>query len=68
MNRSKSIWMSKTFWGAAVAGFAAIASIFGKNISPELQGSITETVLSLISVGGAILAAWGRKVADTKIK
>lgn len=64
----KSLFTSKTFWGAAVAGLAAILSLFGRTIGQEEQSLLVDAILALMGAGGALWAVYGRIRAEKRIK
>ena len=64
---TKSIFQSKTFWGAVVSGVSAMALIFGVSIESVEQ---TTLLTAFESVGAAIdtvLTIWGRFTAKKKV-
>jgi hypothetical protein len=54
---TKSIFLSKTFWGLVVSGAAAFLPKLGVHISPAGYEEITQTIVEAIGFG---LAAYGR--------
>ena len=46
----KSIFTSKTFWVNAVAVAAAVAGMFGLDLTAELQGTIVATVMGVANI------------------
>lgn len=67
MVRMKSWYMSKTIWGSLVAVLAAAASVFGLDIDPTAQAQLTDAVLQLVTICGALFAIFGRITASTTI-
>lgn len=74
MTETKTLFRSKTFWGAAVAVLGALAGLFGLEISSADQAeltNLTDLVLgvwdSLLVIAGSLLAIYGRATARQKI-
>jgi hypothetical protein len=57
---TKSIFASKTFWGAAIAATGAGINLFGYTVSPADQTAAVDAVSALITAGGSLLAVFGR--------
>jgi uncharacterized membrane protein HdeD (DUF308 family) len=71
MERAKPWYLSKTVWGGIVAVIAGILSLFGKEVSPELQRTLTEQAVviasGVASIVGGIVSIYGRFKADKRI-
>ncbi|WP_106752402.1 hypothetical protein [Pannonibacter carbonis] len=74
MTETKSLFRSKTFWGAAVAVLGALAGLFGIEVTAADQAelsSLTDQVFaawdSLAVIAGALLAIYGRVTARKTI-
>ncbi len=67
MTETKSIWMSRTVWGAAIAVLAALAGLLGVSIDEADQGILTDAMMQLMGAAGGVLAIWGRVRATSKI-
>ncbi|MBO9419170.1 hypothetical protein J7481_06660 [Labrenzia sp. R4_2] len=74
MTETKSLFCSKTFWGAAVAVLGALAGLFGLEMSAADQAELTSLANqllgiwdSLVVIAGALLAIYGRVTARQKI-
>jgi len=70
-NQKKPWYQSKTVWGGIIAVAAGILSVFGKNISPEMQQFMTDQAVQIATgiaaaVGG-VLAIYGRIKAQGKL-
>lgn len=63
---TKSALQSKTVWGAALAGLAAVFNFFGIEIG-DLTPQLTDQVLSVISIAGTVVAIYGRITATKEI-
>lgn len=66
MEGTKTLLESKTFWGAALAGLAAILKLYHFDFLPADQAAAVDSVMTLIGVGGSLYAIYGRIVA-TKV-
>ena len=64
---TKSLFASKTFWGAIIAAACGIAGIFGKQIAPDEQASLIDGAASVGVLIGTVVAIVGRMRATTKI-
>lgn len=68
--RSKSIFQSKTFWGAALTAVAAIAPVIGQNVADYQEkgkvdpNSVAQIVVILATTGLTIM---GRIEANTLV-
>jgi hypothetical protein len=74
MDQTKSIFLSKTAWGAGLAIAASLAGMIGYSISPsdqsqalDLLGQIYDIGERVVVIGGSALAIWGRIKATHKI-
>jgi len=68
MEGAKSIFSSKTFWGAILAVAAGILGIFGYKFTPEDQVAVIE-IVSAVALGvGSLFAIYGRIKAEKKIE
>ncbi|MEP3431770.1 MAG: hypothetical protein ABJN98_24005 [Roseibium sp.] len=74
MDTTKSIFRSKTFWGAIVAILASVIGLFGIEFSATDQAEVLglyDQVLaaweSIAIIGGSALAIYGRISATAKI-
>lgn len=66
---TKSLWQSKTFWGAIIAGASGLAAaVFGVTVAPEEQEAIIGGVTAVGAVVGTVLAIIGRIKASKAIK
>ena len=69
-NASKSWYASKTVWGGLIAILPSLG-IVGFNIdidTGDFSGNIYTLWPQLVSIGGGLLAIYGRAVAAVKIK
>ena len=64
----KSLFLSKTFWGAIVAAASAFAGIFGVSVSPDEQQALIGGLTALGTLFGTIMAIYGRKTATKRIR
>ncbi|MCL1463243.1 hypothetical protein [Argonema galeatum] len=65
-NNAKSIFESKTFWGAALTALAAIAPIIGDAVSKhELSVQHTVNIVIILATTGATVA--GRVQAESPV-
>ena len=67
MEDFKSIFASKTVWGAIIAIGAGVAGIFGYSIGAEDQAQLAEIGVSVASMAGGLIAIFGRVKASKKI-
>lgn len=67
MDQVKSIFSSKTFWGAAIAALAGIGAIFGHTLAPADQATLVDNITGIAGIVGSLIAIYGRAVATTKI-
>lgn len=65
---SKSLFQSKTFWGAAVGlGASVVGMASGIDVDRSVQQNLTENLHLIATAMGSIFAMYGRKVAKSKI-
>jgi hypothetical protein len=57
---NKSIFASKTFWGAAIAATGAGVNLLGYTVSPADQAATVDAVSALVTAVGSLLAVFGR--------
>mgnify|MGYP001799620153 CR=1 FL=1 len=74
MNSTKSLFKSKTFWGAVIAIVASLAGLFGFEITAtdqqDLIGLYDQALAawdSIAVVVGGLLAIYGRVTATSRI-
>ena len=67
MEDFKSIFASKTVWGAIIAVGAGIAGFFGFAIESTDQAQLAEIGVSVASMAGGLIAIFGRVKASKKI-
>lgn len=68
MNKTKTLWESKTFYGLVAAGIAAIVNTFTSySVTEAMQGDITAVITYLVQYGGLVFALWGRIKASKRI-
>lgn len=67
MEGKKSIFRSKTFWGAVVAIVAGVAGLFGIQVTEADQAELIGSIDKLVVIGGGLLAIYGRVTANSKI-
>ena len=67
MENEKSWYLSKTVWGGLIAVAAGIAGAFGLTIAPEDQAAIADAIVVVASVGGGLLAVFGRIKASKAV-
>lgn len=68
MDGVKSIFESKTFWGAVLAVAGSIAGMLGYTFGAAEQQAVVEIVSTMVSTIGSGLAIYGRVVATKAIK
>jgi hypothetical protein len=64
---TKSILSSKGVWGGIIAVLAALAGVFGFNVSTEDTSAIVSHLDGIIAAAGGLLAIYGRIAATKKI-
>ncbi len=67
MPEVKTLFTSKTFWGAFVAMLAGVLSIFGYHVSPGDQAELINSVSGIAGAAGGLFAIYGRIVASKRI-
>lgn len=67
MEDKKSLFASKTFWGAILAGGSALLGIFGVEVSEGEKNAILEGATAVGAVVGTLVAIWGRFKASKRI-
>ncbi len=67
MEGMKSIFASKTFWGAIIAVGAGVAGVFHYAISAEDQAQLVDIVAGVGAGVGGLIAIWGRVTASKQI-
>lgn len=68
MDETKSWYMSKTVWGGLIAVAAGAAGAFGYTVAPDDQAQIVEAIVAIATVGGGLLAVFGRVKASKAVK
>ena len=63
----KSIFASRTFWGAIIALAGGLGGLFGYQFAPEDQANLIETVSGIATLIGGVVAIWGRVKATKAI-
>lgn len=54
----KSAWWSKINWVQAVALASTVATVFGMDLSPEIQAKVVETIVGVSSLATIVLRTW----------
>ncbi|WP_299558751.1 hypothetical protein [uncultured Sulfitobacter sp.] len=67
LNETKSIFASKTIWGAGIALVGAGVNVMGYTVTPADQAQIVEAVAAMMTAGGSLLAVIGRVRATKAI-
>jgi hypothetical protein len=67
MSDMKTLFSSKTFWGALVAVLAGASSLFGYQLAAEDQAEIVNAVSGIAAAAGGLVAIYGRVVASKRI-
>lgn len=65
---TKSLLMSKTFWGAIIAIVASLAGFAGYTFGAEDQKALVEVITTVGTAVGGLLAIFGRVKATKAIK
>ena len=63
----KSIFLSKTFWGAVLAVVAGVLGIFGYDFGTDAQADVLESVYAGVAAVGGIIAVIGRIKASKSV-
>ena len=67
MNDVKSLFASKTFWGALVAVAAGVIGLFGYAVTPEDQAWLVDSIAAAGAIVGGLVAVYGRVKASKRI-
>jgi hypothetical protein len=67
MDGIKSIFASKTFWGAIIAVGAGVAGIFHYTVAAEDQAQLVDIIAGVGAGVGGLIAIWGRVTASKQI-
>ena len=67
MSDVKTLFSSKTIWGALVAVLAGALSLFGFQIGAADQTELINAASGLASAAGGLFAIYGRIVASKRI-
>ena len=67
MSEVKSLFASKTFWGAFVAMIAGVLSLFGYQLGAGDQAEIVQAASGIAAALGGLIAIYGRLVASKRI-
>jgi hypothetical protein len=65
---TKSLLMSKTFWGAVMAIVASLVGFAGYTFGAEDQQALVEVITTVGTAVGGVLAIYGRVKATKAIK
>lgn len=65
---TKSLLMSKTFWGAIIAIVASLVGFAGYTFGVEDQQALLEVITTVGTAAGGLLAIFGRIKATKAIK
>lgn len=68
MNETKPWWTSKTIIASGVALIGVGARIVGHELTAADEATLVDAVTTLMTVGGTLVAIWGRTVAVTPIR
>jgi hypothetical protein len=63
MNETKPWWQSRTIIASGVALVGVVARVVGHELTPTDEAAVVYAVTTLITVGGTLVAIWGRTVA-----
>lgn len=63
----KSMLASRTIWGALVAGGGTLLNLFGYTLEPTDQVILVNTMGEMMTIGGSLVAIWGRVAATKQI-
>ena len=64
---TKSIFLSKTFWGTILTAASTFAAIFGVEITGVENEAITQGAAGVLGFIGAVIAIIGRFKAKTNV-
>jgi hypothetical protein len=67
MDERKTLFLSKTFWGAMLTGLSAMLAIFGVDVSEAERNVVVESVATVGAVLGTVTAVYGRFKAEKRI-
>ena len=67
MTDVKSLFASKTIWGAVIALLAGALSLLGYQLAPADQSELVNLVSGLAAAVGGGIAIYGRVVASKRI-
>ena len=67
MDETKSIFASKTFWGAIIAAISGLGGVVGINVTPDEQTVLVSALSALGMAVGTVLTIVGRMKADKKV-
>jgi hypothetical protein len=67
MSDVKTLFASKTFWGALVAVLAGALSLFGYQLGAADQAELINALSGIAAAAGGLLAIYGRIVASKRI-
>lgn len=67
MQDTKPWYSSRTILGSLIAVAAALAGVVGISIDQDTQSMMVDAILQIVTVGGSILAIFGRLSADKRI-
>ena len=67
MSDVKTLFASKTFWGAFVAVLAGALSLFGYQLGAADQAELINALSGIAAAAGGLLAIYGRFVASKRI-
>lgn len=59
---------SRVIWAAIVSAICGLLNLVGKQVAPELQGTIVDWLTQGAGVAAALYAAYGRTTATTVIE
>lgn len=68
MQNLKPWYRSKTIWGGIVAVLAVFANALGFDLDDTARAEVVESILQLLTGGGALVAVFGRVVASDLIE
>jgi hypothetical protein len=68
MTEAKSLFASKTFWGAIIAIAASLAGMAGYTFGEADQQALVEIITTVGTSVGGLLAIYGRVKATKPIK